>query len=171
MGAGLGQPQRRRQDLYTALFENFAGFVAFTDHEVGRLLEAIYALPDADNALILYVTSDNGASAEGGMDGTLNEIKALNGVPTTTEETLEGIDKLGGPESEPHYPVGWAWAGNTPFQWVKQVVSHLGGTRVGMVASWPARFQPTTGSATSSCTSSTSRPRSSRRRACPFRTQ
>ena len=130
----------QQKELYTALFENFAGFLAFTDHEVGRLLEAIDELPDADNTLIIYITGDNGASAEGGMDGTLNEIKALNGVPTTIEETLENLDKLGGPETEPHYPVGWAWAGNTPFQWVKQVASHLGGTRVGMVASWPARF-------------------------------
>jgi arylsulfatase len=142
-----------QKELYTALFENFAGFFAFTDHEVGRLLDAIYQLPDADNTLILYITGDNGASAEGGMDGTLNEIKALNGIPTTIEENLEGLGKLGGPESEPHYPVGWAWAANTPFQWVKQVASHLGGTRVGMVASWPARFDHDTTCAISSCTS------------------
>ena len=128
--------------LYTRLMENFAGYFAFTDHEVGRLLEAVYALPDADNTLIIYITGDNGASSEGGPDGTLNEIKMLNGQSTTIEETLARIDEIGEPQTEPHYPVGWAWAGNTPFQWVKQVASHLGGTRVGMVASWPARLAP-----------------------------
>ncbi len=98
-------------------------------------------LPDADNTLIIYIVGDNGASAEGGMDGTINEIKGLNGIPTTIEEILPHLDKLGGPETEPHYPVGWAWAGNTPFQWVKQVASHLGGTRSPMVVTWPAKIK------------------------------
>jgi arylsulfatase len=134
----LSAEQKR---LYTAFMENFAGFFAFTDHEIGRLLDAVKALPDADNTLVIYIVGDNGASAEGGPDGTLNEIKGLNGLSTTIEEILAHIDTLGGPESEPHYPVGWAWAGNTPFQWVKQVASHLGGTRNPMVVSWPARIK------------------------------
>ena len=134
----LSDAQKR---LYTAFMENFAGFFAFADHEIGRLLDAVKALPDADNTLVLYIAGDNGASAEGGPDGTLNEIKGLNGLSTTIEEILAHIDTLGGPESEPHYPVGWAWAGNTPFQWVKQVASHLGGTRNPMVVSWPARIK------------------------------
>jgi len=131
-----------QKTLYNKLMENFAGYFAFTDHEVGRLLDAVKELPDADNTLVIYIAGDNGASAEGGPDGTLNEIRALNGIPTSIEENLANIDKLGGPESEPHYPVGWAWAGNTPFQWVKQVASHLGGTRNPMVISWPARIKP-----------------------------
>jgi len=130
-----------QKKLYTALMENFAGFFAFTDHEIGRLLDAVKELPDADNTLVIYIAGDNGASAEGGPDGTLNEIKGLNGLSTPIDEILANIDKLGGPESEPHYPVGWAWAGNAPFQWVKQVASHLGGTRNPMVVSWPARIQ------------------------------
>jgi arylsulfatase len=130
-----------QKKLYAALFENYAGYFAFTDHEVGRLLDAIEQLPDGDNTLIFYIAGDNGASAEGGPDGTLNEIKSLNGLPTSIEETLANIDRLGGPESEPHYPVGWAWAGNTPFQWVKQVASHLGGSRNPMVVSWPAKIK------------------------------
>ncbi len=130
-----------QKKLYTALFENYAGFFAFTDHEIGRLLDAVKELPDADNTLVIYIVGDNGASSEGGPDGTLNEIKGLNGINTPIEEILPNLDKLGGPESEPHYPVGWAWAGNTPFQWVKQVASHLGGTRNPLVVSWPAKIK------------------------------
>jgi len=131
----------KQKKVYTALMENFAGYFAFTDHEVGRLLDAVKELPDADNTLVIYIAGDNGASAEGGMDGTLNEIRNLNGLPTVLDDVLANLDKLGGPESEPHYPVGWAWAGNAPFQWVKQVASHLGGTRNPMVVSWPARIK------------------------------
>lgn len=131
----------QQKKLYAALFENYAGYFAFTDHEVGRLLDSIKQLPDADNTMIIYIVGDNGASSEGGPDGTLNEIKSLSGMNSTIEETLKDIDKLGGPETEPHYPVGWAWAGNTPFQWVKQVASHLGGSRNPMVISWPAKIK------------------------------
>jgi arylsulfatase A-like enzyme len=131
----------KQKKVYTALMENFAGYFAFTDHEVGRLLDAVKELPDAENTLVIYIAGDNGASAEGGMDGTLNEIRNLNGLPTVLDDVLANLDKLGGPESEPHYPVGWAWAGNAPFQWVKQVASHLGGTRNPMVVSWPARIK------------------------------
>lgn len=130
-----------QKKLYTALFENYAGFFAFTDHEIGRLLDAVKELPDADNTMVIYIVGDNGASSEGGLDGTLNEIKGLNGISTSMEDILADIDKLGGPETEPHYPVGWAWAGNTPFQWVKQIASHLGGTRNPMVVSWPAKIK------------------------------
>ncbi len=130
-----------QKKLYTRLMENYAGYFAFTDHEVGRLIDEIHALPDADNTLVIYIAGDNGASSEGGPDGTLNEIKSLNGEATDIKETLKRINDIGNPDTEPHYPVGWAWAGNTPFQWVKQVASHLGGTRVGMVVSWPAKIK------------------------------
>ncbi len=130
-----------QKKVYTALFENFAAYFAFTDKEVGRLLDAVKELPDAENTLVIYIVGDNGASAEGGPDGTLNEIMNLNGITPFIEEIRANLDKLGGPESEPHYPVGWAWAGNTPFQWVKQVASHLGGTRNPMVISWPAKIK------------------------------
>ncbi|MGB5243707.1 MAG: arylsulfatase [Lutimonas sp.] len=123
--------------LYTLLYENYAGYLAFTDHEVGRLIDAIHALPDAENTMILYIVGDNGASAEGGLEGTVNEVKALNGIPTSIAENLEKMDEIGGPTTEPHFPVGWAFAGNTPFPWVKQVASHFGGTRNPMVVSWP----------------------------------
>jgi arylsulfatase A-like enzyme len=127
--------------LYARLMENFAGYLAFTDHETGRLLNAIKELPDADNTLIIYIVGDNGASSEGGFSGTINEVKSLSGFQTPVEDVLKHIDEIGGPNTEPHYPVGWAWAGNAPFQWVKQVASHLGGTRTPMVVSWPARIK------------------------------
>ncbi len=130
-----------QKKVYNALMENFAGYFAFTDHEVGRLLDAIKQLPDADNTMVIYIVGDNGASAEGGPDGTLNEIKALNGLSTPLAELLPQLEKIGGPETEAHYPIGWAWAGNTPFQWVKQVASHLGGARNPMVVSWPAKIK------------------------------
>ncbi|MBP1838615.1 arylsulfatase [Formosa algae] len=123
--------------FYSLLYENFAGFLAFTDHEVGRLIDAVNQLPDADNTLIMYIVGDNGASAEGGLEGTINEIKGLNGISSTIAENLEKADEIGGPSTEPHFPVGWAFAGNTPFPWVKQVASHFGGTRNPMVVSWP----------------------------------
>ncbi len=126
--------------VYTTLMENFAGYFAFTDHEIGRLLDAVKELPDADNTLVIFIAGDNGASAEGGPDGTFNEVKALNGINTPLEELVPLLDNVGAPGTEPHYPVGWAWAGDTPFQWVKQVASHLGGTRNPMVASWPSRI-------------------------------
>ncbi len=132
----------QQKKVYAAFYENFAGYFAFTDHEIGRLLDAVKELPDAENTLVIYIVGDNGASAEGGPDGTLNEIMNLNGISPKVEDIMANLEKLGGPESEPHYPVGWAWAGNTPFQWVKQVASHLGGTRNPMVVSWPAKIKP-----------------------------
>ena len=130
-----------QKKLYLRLMENFAGYLAYTDNEIGRLIDAIHQLPDANNTMIIYVVGDNGASAEGGPDGTLNEVKALNGFSTPLEDNLKHIDDIGGPKGEPHYPVGWAWSGNAPFQWVKQVASHFGGTRNPMVVSWPAQIK------------------------------
>ena len=127
--------------LYSRFMENFAGYMAFTDHECGRLLDSVSELPDADNTLIFFIIGDNGASSEGGFSGTVNEVMNLNGIPSSLEENLKAIDKIGDPDTEPHYPLGWAWAGNTPFQWVKQVASHFGGTRNPMVVSWPAKIK------------------------------
>jgi arylsulfatase A-like enzyme len=126
--------------LFARLMENFAGYLSFADAECGRLLDAIKEL-DADNTLIFYIVGDNGASSEGGMQGTVNEVMNLNGVPSRLEDTLKELDKIGEPDTEPHYPVGWAWAGNAPFQWVKQVASHFGGSRNPMVVSWPKKIK------------------------------
>ncbi len=134
----LSEDQKK---LYTRLMENYAGFLAFTDHEIGRFIDAIHQLPDADNTIIFYIVGDNGASSEGGFDGTINEIKSLSGIQTPLEENLKRLDEIGDPNTEPHYPVGWAWSGNAPFQWVKQVASHFGGTRNPMVVTWPERIK------------------------------
>jgi len=126
--------------LYERHQEVFAGFLAHTDHEIGRLLNAINSLPDADNTLIIYIAGDNGPSAEGSVTGTLNNMMTQNGVPDSVENQLPEIDEIGGPLHENHYPVGWAWAGSSPFQWMKRVPSHFGGTRNGMIVSWPAKI-------------------------------
>ncbi len=140
--AGLSDEQHK---AYAALMDNFAAYLAYTDHEVGRLIDAVHELQDGDNTLIFYIVGDNGASSEGGFDGTINEIASLSGIPTDLEEVVARLDEIGGPNTEPHYPVEWAWAGNAPFQWVKQVASHLGGSRNPMVVSWPARITNTGG--------------------------
>jgi arylsulfatase len=127
--------------LYARMMEVFAGFGAHVDHEVGRVLDAVAALPDADNTLIIYILGDNGSSAEGGLDGAANEIAGFNGVFEPIEGALKVIDELGGPKHYNHFPAGWAWAMDAPFQWTKQIASHFGGTRNPAVISWPARIK------------------------------
>ena len=131
-------PDARR--LFARHQEAFAGFLAQTDHEIGRLIARVQAMPEAENTLIILIAGDNGPSAEGSVTGTLNNMMTQNGLPDTVEAQLEEIDEIGGPLHENHYPVGWAWAGSSPFQWMKRVPSHFGGTRNGMVVSWPARI-------------------------------
>jgi arylsulfatase len=131
---GMTEAQKR---LFERQMETFAGFGEQTDHEIGRLVAQLEAIGELDNTLFLYIAGDNGASAEGGPEGTYNEMMALNGVIGTADQMLDHIDEWGGPETYPHFAIGWAWAGNTPFQWTKQVASHFGGTRNGMVMHWP----------------------------------
>ena len=117
--------------------ENYAAYMAYTDYEVGRLLDSLRSSGELDNTLVMYIVGDNGASAEGGLEGTFSEIASLMGVQLGLQSSIERIDEIGGPSSEPHVPVGWAWAMNAPFQWTKQVASHFGGTRNPMVVHWP----------------------------------
>ena len=126
--------------LYARHQEVFAGFVAHTDYHLGRLLDGIAGLPDADNTLIIFIAGDNGPSAEGSVTGTLNNMMTQNGVPDSVEAQIKKLDELGGPLHENHYPVGWAWAGSSPFQWMKRVPSHFGGTRNGLVVAWPKKI-------------------------------
>jgi arylsulfatase A-like enzyme len=121
--------------------ETFAGFAEHTDHEVGRLVDALEETGELDNTLFFYIAGDNGASAEGGPDGSYNEMLALNGIVSDVSSQLKHIDEWGGPMTFPHYAVGWAHAGDTPFQWTKQVASHFGGTRNPLVIRWPARIK------------------------------
>jgi arylsulfatase len=123
--------------VYTRLMENYAAYMAFTDHEVGRLIDSLRESGELENTLVLYVVGDNGASAEGGLEGTFSEIASLLGIQLGQESSLSRIDEIGGPTSEPHVPVGWAWAMNAPFQWTKQIASHFGGTRNPLVVHWP----------------------------------
>jgi arylsulfatase len=123
--------------------ENYAGFLEHTDHNVGRLIQAFEDLKILDDTLVYVIIGDNGASAEGTLKGTFNELISLNGMAAveTPEFLMERIDKLGGPESAPHYAVGWAHAMCTPYQWTKQVASHWGGTRNGTIVRWPNGFK------------------------------
>ena len=123
--------------VYNRLMENYAAYMAFTDHEVGRLIDSLRESGELENTLVLYVVGDNGASAEGGLEGTFSEIASLLGIQLGLESSLSRIDEIGGPTSEPHVPVGWAWAMNAPFQWTKQIASHFGGTRNPLVVHWP----------------------------------
>ncbi len=123
--------------VYLRLMENYAAFMAHTDHEVGRLIDSLRDSGELDNTLIMYIVGDNGPSGEGGLEGTFSELASLLGVQLGLESTINRIDEIGGPTSEPHVPVGWAWAMSAPFQWVKQVASHFGGTRNPMIVHWP----------------------------------
>lgn len=134
----LSADQKR---LFSRMMEVFAAFTAQTDHEMGRLLEVVRALPDADNTLIFYEVGDNGASAEGGLVGLLNENSFFNNVPESLADNLKHINEIGGPKHFNHFPAGWAWAMNTPFQWTKQIASHLGGVRNPLAVSWPVRIK------------------------------
>ena len=123
--------------------EVYAGFLEHTDHHVGRLVDAIDDLGVLDNTIIYYIIGDNGASAEGTMNGAFNEMANFNGMAAleTPEFMVSKMDDFGGPESYNHYSVGWAWAMNTPLQWTKQVASHWGGTRNGTIVHWPAGIE------------------------------
>ena len=123
--------------LYARQMECFAAFAEHTDHEVGRLVKAIEDQGELDNTLFIYIWGDNGGSAEGGLAGTFNEMIVLNGLADRVEDQLPRLDDLGGKDAYNHFHAGWAVACNTPFQWTKQVASHYGGTRNGMVMHWP----------------------------------
>src|SRR3989454_7525744 len=123
--------------VFARQMEVFTGFVEYAETEAGRLIQAIEATGQLDNTLIFYIVGDNGASAEGGMDGLFNEMTYFNGVNETVQDILKHYDELGGPTTYPHYAAGWAVAGDTPFTWTKQIASSYGGTRNGMVIHWP----------------------------------
>lgn len=126
--------------LYAKQMEVFAGFLAHTDYHIGQLLDNIKQTPGMENTMIVYIVGDNGASAEGSLTGTTNNIMTQNGFPDNVESQLPGINELGGPKFENHYAVPWSWAGCAPFQWMKRVPSHFGGTRNGMIISWPGHI-------------------------------
>ena len=131
--------------FYARQMEVFAGYSENADHNVGRVIDAIDELGELDNTLVIWIWGDNGASMEGTLTGSFNELTMQNGIPLTDEMQLQLAERYGGLDAwgeeimAPHYAAAWAWAGNTPFQWGKQVASHLGGTRDPLVVHWPAR--------------------------------
>jgi arylsulfatase A-like enzyme len=135
----LSADQKR---VYARMMEVYAGALSYADNQIGRLLDAIQQSGQLDNTLVIFIQGDNGASPEGGLQGTTNEVgTAGNGVKEDLPYLLSMMDKLGGPLTFNHYPVGWAHAMDAPMQWTKQVASHFGGTRNGLVISWPARIK------------------------------
>lgn len=132
-------PDQKR--VAARLMEAFAAYTAQTDYEVGRLLDALEQVGQLDNTLIFWIIGDNGASMEGTPYGAFNEGAALGGIPEDPAFMLRHLDEIGGPNAYNHFPVGWAWAMNTPFQWGKQVASHLGGVRNPMVVAWGNRIK------------------------------
>jgi arylsulfatase A-like enzyme len=127
--------------------EVYAGFLEHTDHHVGRLIDAIDGLGVLDDTLIYYIIGDNGASAEGTLNGAFNEMANFNGMAAieTPEFMASKMDEFGSPSSYNHYAVGWAWAMDTPFQWTKQVASHWGGTRNPAIVHWPKGIEESGG--------------------------
>ena len=123
--------------------EVYAGYCENADWNVGRVIDAVEEMGELDNTLVIYIYGDNGASMEGAITGSFNELTMQNGIPLTPEQQLALIEQYGGLDVwgtelvAPHYAAAWAWAGNCPFQWGKQVASHLGGTRQGMVIRYP----------------------------------
>jgi arylsulfatase len=135
----LSADQKR---LFARMMEVYAGALAYCDSNIGRVIQAVEDTGELDNTLIIYIMGDNGASGEGTLQGLSNEVGvAANGVEETVPYLASVMDELGGPLHYNHYPVGWAHAMDTPFQWTKQVASHFGGTRNGLVISWPARIK------------------------------
>jgi arylsulfatase A-like enzyme len=123
--------------LFTRQMETYAGFSEHTDNEIGRLYSALEEVGQADNTLFIYIVGDNGASAEGQMNGAYNEMSFFNGAPESTADMLKHYDEWGSESTYPHYPAGWAVAMDSPFSYTKQIASDFGGTRNGMVIHWP----------------------------------
>jgi len=130
-----------QRKLYIKQAEVFGAYAAYTDHEIGRVIQEVENLGKLENTLIIYLAGDNGTSAEGTLTGAFNVYIGYNGATEVPlEVNMAHYDNWGLPGTDPHFSVAWAWAFDTPFKWVKQVASHFGGTRQGIAISWPARI-------------------------------
>ena len=133
-----GQLTPDEKKMFIKQADVFAAYVAYTDHEIGRVIQAVEDMGKLDNTLIIYINGDNGASAEGTLNGTPNEVAMFNGVDVPVADQLKYFyDAWGSDKTYNHQAVAWAWAFDTPFPWTKQIASHLGGIRQGMAISWP----------------------------------
>jgi arylsulfatase A-like enzyme len=135
---GLSADQKR---LYARYMEAYAASLAFCDEQIGRVIDHLRQNGQLENTLVVFVQGDNGGSAEGGLNGLMYEQSSITGYAEDFDWALKNIDKIGGPEVYNHYPAAWGWAMNAPFPWYKQVASHAGGTRNGLVISWPRQIK------------------------------
>jgi arylsulfatase A-like enzyme len=130
-----------QKKIFTRQAEVFAGYTAYTDYEIGRVIQAVQDMGKLDNTLIIYIDGDNGTSPEGGVQGTFNQLTAYNGIFDLPEAVqLLHYNQLGSDKTYPHMSAAWTWAFDTPFKWTKQVASHFGGTRQGLAISWPGHI-------------------------------
>ena len=130
-----------QKTLYAREAEVFAGYTAYTDHEIGRVIQEVQDEGKLDNTLIIFIVGDNGTSAEGTLEGTFNQLTAYNGILTLPEVVqMLHYEDWGSHNTYPHMSVAWSWAFDTPFKWTKQVASHFGGTRQGLAISWPGHI-------------------------------
>ena len=130
-----------QKKVYAHQAEIFAAYVAYTDNEIGRVIQAVEDLGKLDNTLIIYISGDNGTSAEGSAIGTTFDLAAIQGIDMPVDVQLKFYDVLGSDQTTPHMSVAWSWAFDTPFKWTKQVASYFGGTRQGMTISWPGHIK------------------------------
>ena len=126
--------------LFIKQADVYGAYLAYADHEIGRVIQAVEDLGELNNTLIIYIGGDNGASAEGMLNGTPNEFTTFNGIAVPVKDQFLWYPFWGSERTFPHYAAEWAWAMDTPFKWVKQVPSHFGGTAQGMVMSWPGHI-------------------------------
>lgn len=131
--------------LFARQAEVFAAYVAYTDHEIGRVIQTVEDMGKLDDTLVIYISGDNGTSAEGSTLGTPFDMAAIQGIDIPVEDQMKFYDVWGSSQTTPHMSVAWSWAFDTPFKWTKQVASHFGGTRQGMVMSWPKQIKDTGG--------------------------
>jgi arylsulfatase len=127
--------------LYAHQAEVYAAYLAYADHEIGRVIQAVEDLGELDNTLIFYISGDNGASPEGTTLGTPNEVASLQGIKIPVPAQMKFYDAWGSDKTYPHYTVAWAWAFDTPFKWTKEIASHFGGTRQGMAVAWRGHIE------------------------------
>src|SRR5439155_22392903 len=131
----------KSKKLFVRQAEVFGAYTAYTDHEIGRVIQAVEDLGKLDNTLIIYIEGDNGTSAEGSTLGTPSEVITIQGILMPVEDQLKFYDIWGSDKTYPHMSAAWSWAFDTPFKWTKQIASHFGGTRQGMCIAWPNRIK------------------------------
>ncbi len=135
------QLDAQTRKLFIRQADVYAAYLAYADHEIGRVVDAIEGMGKLDNTIIIYISGDNGASAEGSENGTWNEVIPFNAINPSVAENMQFYDDWGDARTYPHYSIDWAWTFDTPYKWTKQIASYFGGTKNGMAISWPAKIK------------------------------